>query len=75
MKSNMQLFRNSAKLLLVVSILLLTSCHLSDNQAKMNELVLKNAELDYLDRLYKIKQNIEQKEQIRVLDSLINAAE
>jgi hypothetical protein len=30
----MQLFRNSAKLLLVVSILLLTSCHLSDNQAK-----------------------------------------
>jgi hypothetical protein len=27
----------------------------------MNELVLKNAELDYLDRLYKIKQNIEQK--------------
>jgi hypothetical protein len=41
MKSNMQLFRNSAKLLLVVSILLLTSCHLSDNQAKMNELEQK----------------------------------
>ena len=61
--------------LLAVILLSLTSCHLNDNEAKMNELVVKNSELDYLDRLYKIKRDIEQKEQIRVLDSLINDAE
>ena len=75
MKLNTQLFLNGAKLLLMVLLFSLTSCHLSDNEFKMNELVVKNAELDYLDRLYRIKQGIEQKEQIRVLDSLINSAE
>lgn len=61
--------------LLAVVLLSLTSCNLSDNEAKLNNLDVKNAELDYLDRLYKVKQNIEYKEKIRVLDSLIRSAE
>lgn len=75
MISNTKLYRNSAKLLLVVVLFSVSSCHLSDNEAKMNELVVKNAELDYLDRLYKIKADIEHKERMRGLDSLINGAQ
>jgi hypothetical protein len=75
MISNTKIFHNITKILLVAVLFSISSCNLSEREVKLNELALKNAELDYLDRLYKIKQDIELKEQIRVLDSLINAAE
>tara|TARA_R110000782_G_C14527620_1_gene381930 strand:- start:50 stop:256 length:207 start_codon:yes stop_codon:yes gene_type:complete len=64
------------KILIIFAIFIsFTSCDLDKRQTRLNELEVKNAELDYLTRLYQLKTSIKQKEQIRVLDSLINSIE
>lgn len=63
--------RNLAKMLLVAVLFLATSCHLNDNEMELNKLQVKTAKLEYLERLYKLREDIEYKEKIRVLDSFI----
>jgi hypothetical protein len=64
-------------LLLIVTVILLSSCDVMDAEKDYNtrswELKKKTAELDYLERLYKLKGHIKYDEKMRVMDSLIQS--
>lgn len=61
------------EILIIISILLFCSC--SNGEMEYNSLRWeykeKNLKLDYLERLYLIRDGVHFKEKIRVLDSLI----
>ena len=58
------------KIIVLIFALLLVSCN-SKTEEKMDEIRLKNAQLDYLRKLHLVKENIQLSEQLRVLDSMI----
>ncbi len=64
------------KLLLILLIITLSSCEALEGEQNYNkkvwEIKTKNLELDYLERLYSLKESVTKDQKIKTIDSLIN---
>jgi hypothetical protein len=65
------------KTILLLLVLLTLSCNIKEENRYNTtywELKRKNAELDYLERLWRVRNDIDYEEKIKVMDSLIRNA-